>query len=159
MEKILKGAKLLAIVFSALALSTTSAHLLEFPQKIGLDIRTYAIINDQLYRFYAIAGGAYCMLAIAFAALLAWYTRRILSFRWYLAGLIMHLCWLLSWLLIVLPVNKTVAAVSGLAQRSELWSSLRFRWEWGHIVGFVFHLLALCFLIAGILNVSTKKSA
>ena len=156
MQRISNLLLFLALVFSALALSTTSAHLMEYPQKVNLDISTYTIINDHLYRFYAILGGAYCMMAIVFAGILTWLTRTVYSFRWNLAGFGLHICWLLSWLLIVLPVNKSVAAASDMEARSALWSSLRMRWEWGHIIGFCFHLLAFCFLIAGVLKGRNK---
>ena len=98
------------------------------------------------------------MLAIIFSGVLVWLTGKLSSFPWNVAGFALHVCWLLSWLLIVLPVNKSVAVANSIEERSGLWSSLRVQWEWGHIIGFGFHLLALCCLIVGVLKSDLRRA-
>lgn len=143
----------LAILFSCLALTTTSAHLLEYPQKMNLDIETYSRINGTLYLYYAIIGGIYCVIAILLSLLLVILTRKDRRlWQWNLAGFLAHVCWLVSWLTIVQPVNKNVetAAQHSFEATIPAWAELRTQWEWGHITGFAFHLLAFCFLLAGL---------
>ena len=142
----------IAILLSCLALTTTSAHLLEYPQKISLEIETYTTINGVLYKYFAVVGGLYCIGALLFSlwlVILARKEKRV--FRWSLAGLIFHLAWLISWLTMVQTVNSRVelAVQKAIQSAYPVWSAFRMQWEWGHITGFVFHLAAFCTLLMG----------
>jgi hypothetical protein len=148
----LRPVQFIALLLSCLALSTTSAHVLEYPQKISLDIETYTIINAELYKYFAIVGGLYCigaLLASLWLAVMARKEKRV--FRWSLAGFIFHTAWLVSWLTMVQPVNSRVegAMKISIQSASTVWSAYRMQWEWGHITGFVFHLAAFCSLLIG----------
>ncbi|HEY0769703.1 MAG TPA: hypothetical protein VGD31_05170 [Sphingobacteriaceae bacterium] len=146
----------LNLVISALALSTTSAHVLEYPQKIKLDIPAYTLINSNLYKFFALVGGLYCIGAIVLALILVYVSRKQRNIlRWNFWGLAFHLLWLVSWILIVNSVNSQIVDNPDAAH--QLWEQLRYRWEYGHIVGFVFHLGAFCCLTIGALNMGRDR--
>ena len=64
---------------------------------------------------------------------LAWRARNEPSAHWTLTAAISVTLALVSWLILVRPVNSAIA-------HGASWSDLRLRWELGHLVGFVFSL-------------------
>lgn len=58
----------MTLLLAALALTMTSAHVLELPQKMEYGPDLYSAVNTTMYRYFAIVGGAYTMGAIAAAA-------------------------------------------------------------------------------------------
>ena len=46
--------RFITIVLSALALTMTSAHVLELPQKMTYTAEMYAAVNTTLYRYFAL---------------------------------------------------------------------------------------------------------
>ena len=62
--------RFLTILLSALALTMTSAHVLELPQKMTYTPDMYAAVNTTLYRYFAIIGGPYQIGAIVSAIVL-----------------------------------------------------------------------------------------
>ncbi|WP_423147841.1 hypothetical protein [Rubrolithibacter danxiaensis] len=100
-----------ALLFTALALSITSAHVLEMPQKMQYTKELYSVVNTTMYHYFAVIGGVYCIGAILFSISLVFLTRKYRqTFGWALTGSIFNLLWLISWLLIVLPVNNNISA-------------------------------------------------
>ena len=75
--------------------------------------------------------------------------RRSVAFRWTLVGTLLLLAAFVSWLLLVLPVNREVAAALQASPQAvpSLWLQLRDRWEYGHATGFVLHLAGFCALV------------
>jgi hypothetical protein len=55
----LRAWRFLALVLAALALTMTSAHVLELPQKMRYDAELYAAVNTTLYRHFATVGAVY----------------------------------------------------------------------------------------------------
>jgi hypothetical protein len=142
--------RFLTIVLSALALTMTSAHVLELPQKMTYSAEMYAAVNTTLYRYFAIVGGSYQLGSIASAIVLTILVRRRSGiFRWALAGAGLLIAAFVSWLILVLPVNREVAAAIEAAPETvpSLWLQLRDRWEYGHATGFVLHLAGFCALV------------
>jgi hypothetical protein len=142
------------LLLTALALSLTSAHVLEMPQKLAYPAELYAAVNTTLYRHFATVGGAYSIGAILAAVALVFLLRdRPIARRWTVAGAFFLLLWLASWIALVLPVNGQVAIA--IAATPDLvpaiWMEHRARWEWGHALGFVFELLGLCALLVSVL--------
>jgi hypothetical protein len=132
----------------------TSAHLLEMPQKMQYGAAMYSAVNTTLYRYFAIVGGAYTMLGILCAAVLAFLTRhRSPAFRWTVAGLVGLALAFVSWLLLVQPVNNRIAAAVAASPGSvaALWQTLRDRWEFGHATGFMLQLLGFSALLVSVL--------
>src|SRR5437763_9598809 len=97
--------RFLAIILAALALTMTSAHVLEMPQKMQYDAQLYSAVNTTMYRYFAIVGGVYSMGSIIAASVLAFLVRRDWAvFRWALAGALLLVLWFVSWLTLVAPV-------------------------------------------------------
>jgi len=156
----LRSWRLLTLVLAALALTMTSAHVLELPQKMQYDAQLYAAVNTTLYRYFATIGGGYSLGAIVAASVLAFLVRTHRSaFRWTLTAAVLFMLWFVSWLMLVAPVNTQVAAALQSAPETvpALWMQLRARWEYGHAVGFVIQLLGFCALVISVL-VDTQRS-
>lgn len=147
--------RVLTIVLGALALTMTSAHVLEMPQKMQYDAQLYSAVNTTMYRYFAIVGGVYSMGSIATAVVLTFLLRRHRrAFRWALAGALLWVLWFASWLTLVAPANAQVAAAlqSSPATVPELWTRLRPRWEYGHAIGFGLQLLGFCAVVIAALG-------
>jgi hypothetical protein len=145
----------LTIVLSALALTMTSAHVLELPQKMNYSAEMYAAVNTTLYRYFAIIGGPYQIASIVSAVVLTIQVRgRSAIFRWSFVGTVLLLLAFVSWLILVLPVNQEVAAALDASPESvpSLWLRLRNRWEYGHATGFALHLAGFCALVMSVVS-------
>lgn len=148
-----------SLLFSALALGTTFAHVLELPQKLSVPIELYTVINATLYKWFALAGGPICLLAVFFSF---WLVRinflsglRTLSF---LYAALLHAGWFASWLSLVQPVNTLIKqAMSAHQTVVDVWAEHLWRWEGGHLLGFILHLGAFCFLVKGVLSLHSGK--
>jgi hypothetical protein len=146
--------RFLTIIVAALALTMTSAHVLELPQKMQYDAQLYSAVNTTMYRYFATVGGIYSMGSIIAAGVLAFLVRKSRSvFRWTLAGALLLVLWFISWLTLVAPVNNQIAAAlqSSPETLPALWMQLRERWEYGHATGFVIQLLGFCALVISVL--------
>jgi hypothetical protein len=153
--------RFVTLVLAALALSLTSAHVLEMPQKMGYDAELYAAVNTTMYRYFAVVGGVYSMGAVLAAVVLTFLVRRRRrALVWTASGAALYLLWFVSWLTLVAPVNGQVASALETAPGSVpgLWASLRARWEYGHAVGFALELLGFCALVVSVL-VETPTAA
>ena len=146
--------RFITIVLSALALTMTSAHVLELPQKMTYTAEMYAAVNTTLYRYFAIVGGPYQIGSIVSAIVLTVLLRRSVTFRWTLAGTLLLIAAFVSWLVLVLPVNREVAAALDVSPETvpSLWLRLRDRWEYGHATGFVLHLAGFCALVMSVVR-------
>jgi hypothetical protein len=139
-----KPLRVAALVLAALALTVTSAHVLELPAKMQYAPSLYAAVNGTLYRWFAIVGGIYAVAAIVAAWALAWAARsNEAAFRWAFVGAMLPTLAFIAWLALVMPVDTAVslAAEEAPERVPALWSHLRARWEYGHLTGFVFQLL------------------
>ncbi len=153
--------RFVTLVWVALALSLTSAHVLELPPRMQYGADLYAAVNPTLYRQFATVGVIYGAGQIVAAGLLAVLVRRRRrAFRWTLAGTALLVLWLLSWLIVVAPVNDEVARTLHASPDlvPAVWMRLRERWEHGHAVGFVFQLLGFCVLLIAVLLDASPES-
>ena len=147
--------RFITIVLSALALTMTSAHVLELPQKMKYSAEMYAAVNTTLYRYFALVGGPYQIGSIVSAVVLTVLVRRwSVAFRWALAGTLLLIAAFVSWLIMVEPVNREVAAALDASPETvpSLWLRLRNRWEYGHATGFVLHLAGFCALVMSVVR-------
>lgn len=143
----------ITLIAAALALTMTSAHVLEMPQKMRYDAALYTAVNGTLYRYFAIVGGVYSIAAVLATAVHAFLVRRRQpAFQWALAAAVLIALWFASWLVLVAPVNRRVAAAHAAAPETvpALWTELRPRWEWGHAVGFGLQLLGFGALVVSV---------
>ncbi len=153
--------RFVTLVWVALALTLTSAHVLELPQKMQYDAAFYAAVNSTLYRQFATMGVVYGLGQIVAAGLLAFAVRRRpRAYRWTLAGTALLVMWFVSWVLIVAPVNDEAARALSASPDlvPAVWMRLRERWEYGHAVGFVFQLLGFCVLLLAVLRDAGPES-
>jgi hypothetical protein len=158
----LNGWRFVALVLAALALTMTSAHLLELPQKMQYGPALYSAVNTTLYRYFAIVGGTYQLTSIVAAAVLAVLIRRHApAFQWTLFAAVCLGLAFLSWILLVAPVNSQIGAALERSPRSVpgLWMQLRDRWEYGHATGFVIQLVGFCALVKSLLVEIPARSA
>jgi hypothetical protein len=152
--------RFITIVLSSLALTMTSAHVLELPQKMQYGPQLYTSVNTTMYRYFAIVGGVYSMSSIVAAVVLAILVRNNRPvFWWTLAGVVLFVLWFFSWRALVAPVNNQVAAALQSAPESvpELWMRLRVRWEFGHATGFVIQLLGFSALVISIIIETPRR--
>jgi hypothetical protein len=151
--------RFITIVLAALALTMTSAHVLELPQKMAYTPEMYAAVNTTLYRYFAVIGGPYQIGAIVSAIVLTILVYRSMAFHWTLAGTLLLMAAFVSWLILVLPVNRQVAAVLDASPQAvpALWLQLRDRWEYGHATGFVLHLAGFCALVLSIVRDTPRR--
>jgi hypothetical protein len=83
----LKTLRFFSLLLTALSLTMESAHVLELPQKMRYDLPMYTAVNGTLYKSFAVVGGAYQILAIVLAIILAFALRgHGPSFAWSAAG-------------------------------------------------------------------------
>ena len=75
------------------------------------------------------------------------------GFRWTLTGVLAYFVAFGVWLLVVEPVNRTVATAFARDPDSlpQLWAALRARWEYGHVAGFALEFLGLASLLWSVL--------
>lgn len=147
--------RFVTLLFAGLAMTPTSAHVLELPRKLDMSPSLYAALNGTLYVNFARIGAIYIVGSIVCALVLAVMVRHREHVRaWTYAGAAALVLALVSWVILVAPVNREIAAaVASTPQRvPELWTELRYRWEYGHVVGFVFALAGFCALVVSVLR-------
>lgn len=151
---LLRAWRFVTIVLAMLALTMTSAHVLELPQKMRYDAQLYSAVNTTLYRHFATIGAVYTVGSILAAAVLVLLVRgRHPAFGWTLTGAACLLLAFVSWLALVAPVNREVAdAIRSVPDTvPALWMRYRARWEYGHATGFALQLVGVAALLASVL--------
>ena len=136
-------------LLAALTLTMEAAHVLELPQKMRYRPELYSAVNTTMYRYFAVIGGPLTVLVLLTGAVLVFALRHQPGFRWALVGVGAYYAAFAVWLLVVQPVNHTVAVAFSrdAASLPELWTTLRGRWEYGHVAGFVLQLVGLASLL------------
>jgi hypothetical protein len=142
------SARFLSLLFCALALAPSLAHLLELPNKIGLPRDEYLVVQ-QIYR------GWWMLAVFVFGALLSTLAltvtvrRRPGELR---AALTAFLCivaaqaifWTFTY-----PANQQTANWTLLPDN---WEELRMQWEYSHAAGALLNLVALICVIIAVLK-------
>ena len=157
----LKVWRFLTLMLAALALTMTSAHVLELSAKMRYDPELYATVNGTMYRNFAVVGGAYTIASIVAATVQAILVPgRGVTVGWTVAGAACLLLGFVSWLALVAPVNGAVAAAHRATPTSvpALWMELRPRWEYGHAAGFAI-LVGFGALLVSILAETPRRAS
>ncbi len=157
-----KALRVVALLLAALSLTMTSAHVLELPEKMQYPPLFYALVNATLYRWFAIVGGLYTIAAIVAAWAFTVSARPSpRAFRWAFAGASLLTLALVSWLVLVMPVNGMVArSVEESPWRvPALWLRLRPYWEYGHVAGFVLQLFGFIALAVAAVAVRAIRTS
>ncbi|KAB0268258.1 DUF1772 domain-containing protein [Microvirga brassicacearum] len=137
----------IALLATALALGAALAHVLELPNKIGLPRDEYFIVQ-QVYRGWDRLA---FLLLVELAAMiaLAVMSRRRPRVFWPVVGAIFCLlsAQLLFWLF-TFPAN---VATENWTRMPNDWGRLRTQWEYSHLAGAIFQVLAMAALIVAAL--------
>ena len=139
--------RFLSLLFTALALAPSLAHLLELPNKINLSAEDYLTVQ-QIYRGWALLG------IVVFGALLSTLVLTIIvrkKRRAFILTLIAFLCivgtqvvfWTFTY-----PANE---ATNNWTVLPGNWLELRNQWEYSHATGAGLNLIALITLILSVL--------
>ncbi|MCT7373965.1 DUF1772 domain-containing protein [Chelativorans salis] len=129
----IKTVQFLAIILIALALVPGGAHLIELPNKIGMDREQYLTVQ-QIYRGWALAG------FVLIGALATTLALAILSrsqgppFLFATASFLLLLTTLATFFIWVFPVNQ---ATHNWTTAPKNWQALRTQWETMHAINAV----------------------
>jgi hypothetical protein len=154
--------RFLTLLLTGLALTMTSAHVLEMPQKLQYDPALYTTVNATLYRYFALVGSAYTVGALVASVLLTVAVRnRRSAFAWTACGAFLLLVAFASWLILVNPVNLRIAQAMAADPRAvpKLWMLLRVRWESGHLLGFFLQLAGFAALVISVLVDTPRQTS
>lgn len=148
----LKVARLLSLLFAALALAPAMAHLLELPNKIGLSHDDYLTVQH-IYNGWALLG--FVVYGAIFSTLaLTLLTRRHRGEFGY--ALTAFLCLVgtqgVFWSF-TFPANRATANWTMLPDN---WIALRLQWEYSHAASAVLNLVALLAVILAVLRVERE---
>jgi hypothetical protein len=133
---------LLSLLFVALTLGLTFAHVLEIAGKLRLGARDWLTVQQNLYGAFGTIGAACEILAIAFT----WLTVRqrpagTPEARYTWAAAIAASAGLVAWAMIVAPMNTVLSAWTPASIPPD-WTRVRNRWELGHATQAVLYLTA-----------------
>lgn len=145
----LRRLRFIVLLLAALTLTMEAAHVLELPEKMAYAPELYSAVNSTMYRYFALVGGPLTVLTLLAGAVLVVVMRKEPAFRLTFVGVLAYFVAFGVWLVVVQPVNSTVAAAfaNDPASLPQLWMALRPRWEYGHAAGFVLELFGLACLL------------
>jgi hypothetical protein len=149
---VLRCLRFLSLLLTALAMGITVCHVLEIWGKLRLPPEVWITVQQNLYAAFAVGGAVFELGAILTAALVAFLVRhhRRAVFLLSLAGAGCALAGLVSWFILVAPVNEVIAAAAPERLPPD-WAAVRRAWEAGHAVGAAFFILAFSLLLWALL--------
>lgn len=148
----IKTVQFLAILLLTLSFVPSGAHLMEFPNKIGLDRDAYMTVQ-QLYSGWALSWIAALLAALALAVLSRSQTVPLVFAS--AAFLLMLAAWI-TFFVWVFPTNQ---ATGNWTRAPENWQNLRTRWEYGHAANAGLLLAAVMAVILSALTWETTEPA
>ena len=133
---------LFSLVFVALTLGLTFAHVLEIAGKLRLGARDWLIVQQNLYVAFGVIGGTCEVLAIVFT----WLTVRqrpagSVAARHTWIAAIAASTGLVVWALVVAPMNTVLSSWTPASMPAD-WTRVRNRWELGHATQAVLYAIA-----------------
>jgi hypothetical protein len=147
--------RILSVLFAALALVFSGAHLLELSNKIGLSASDYLTVQ-QLYRGWQFAGIVVVGTVVSIASL-AYAVRH--DRRVFVPTIIALLCILGTQVLFWtfnFPANR---ATDNWATLPADWETLRRRWEFAHAASALLNLGALIALLGALLGPGLERTS
>ncbi|HEX6999855.1 MAG TPA: DUF1772 domain-containing protein [Gammaproteobacteria bacterium] len=141
-------AYLLAFFFVGVSLGPSLAHLLELPNKIGLDRDAYFIVQG-IYSGWAWLGVVVLGALLATLALTIVLKGQRRAQRWAAAAFgCVVLAQIIFWAF-TFPANQ---ATSNWTEIPPEWEALRAQWEYSHAVAAIVNLIALLSLVFSVLE-------
>jgi len=139
-----------AVVFVALSMGASFAHVLELPAKLDLPGDRYLAVQG-IYRNFGAVGAVLetgSLVLMLGALVLGW--RHASSPPLFVAALVFFAGSLVTWVVVVSPMNAAFA--SWVRDLPVHWTGTRDRWEWGHVAVFGQKLVAFVLLITALLR-------
>ncbi|HEX6285475.1 MAG TPA: hypothetical protein VFZ71_11405 [Pyrinomonadaceae bacterium] len=136
----------LSLVFAALALVPSMAHLLELPNKMGLTRDEYLVVQ-QIYRGWALLG------IVVFSALISTLLLTITvrrDRRAFIFALISFLCIVGTQIVFWTYTFPTNQITNNWTMLPDNWADLRRQWEYSHATSALLNLLAMISLSASV---------
>jgi hypothetical protein len=151
-EQIMKAVQFVTVILIALSLIPGGAHLMELPNKIGLDRDSYLVVQ-QIYRGWAYAGFILipAIAATLILAVLSWSQRT--PFLFATASFVLMAASVVSFFMWVYPVNQLT---ENWTVAPENWQALRAQWEYVHAINAVVTLAALISALVATLGWSSS---
>ncbi len=141
------------LLATALAMAGAMAHAFELPNKLAMDQQDY-FAAQQSYRGWNQLAILLSIEATGMIALAISY-RRVKPIRWrMLVALAMLLLAQLVFWFFTFPAN---AATGNWTVQPENWANLRTQWEYSHLAGAIFQLLAFSFVVLAVLRWADLK--
>ncbi len=132
-----------ALMATALAMGAALAHLLELPNKIGLERDAYLVVQ-QIYRGWNLLA-LLLVVELVSMIVLAWQSRRQGPlFSYVVAAIVCLLAAQAVFWTFTYPAN---VATSSWTVLPADWESLRRQWEYSHAVGAVLQTVAMAALV------------
>src|SRR5258708_25964290 len=135
------------VLLASVAVTAPMAHVLELPNKLGLDGPSWLMIQQRLYRGWGSVFGPVDIAAIAVGLAIAWIVRHDrLALRSIVVAVGIYAAMVAVFFIFNAPVN---AAFSGwtAATMPDDWTRYRTQWETGHALTALLSLAALVFVI------------
>jgi hypothetical protein len=143
-----KWAYFIALISVSLTLGPSLAHLLELPNKIGLNVEHYFIVQG-IYRGWALLG------IVVFASVVSTLTLAVLLRKQRVPMLWAALAFvcivgaqILFWTY-TFPANQ---ATNNWTEVPPNWETLRSQWEYSHAAAALLNLLAMAALVVSVLS-------
>jgi hypothetical protein len=133
----------IALLATALAMAAGVAHVLELPNKMTLGREEYFIVQD-IYRGWNRL--AY-LLAVELAAMVAVAVRARRTPRVFVPAIAALGCLVAAQAIFWIWTFPANAATANWTTIPDNWEALRVQWEYSHLAGAGFQVLALCALI------------
>jgi hypothetical protein len=147
--------RILSVLFAALALIFSGAHLLELPHRIGLPAADYLTVQ-QLYRGWQFAG----IVVVGAIISIAWLAYAVRNDRHvFVPTIIALLCVLGTQVLFWtfnFPANR---ATDNWATLPADWETLRQQWEFAHAASALLNLGALIALLEALLGPTRERTS
>jgi hypothetical protein len=144
----LKTFYFLSLLFAALALAPTMAHLLELPNKITLSRDAYLTVQH-IYRGWAFLGFV-VVSALVSTLILTIKLRK--QHRAFMFSLVAFLCIAGTQVIFWTYTQPANRATQNWTMLPENWVALRQQWEYSHATSAVLNLTALISLILSVLH-------
>jgi len=140
-------ARFFSLLFVALILAPSMAHLLELPNKIGLSHEEYLVVQ-QIYSGWALLGIVVAGALLSTLVLTIMVRRQPRVFALTLAAFLCALAAHVAFWTFTFPANRETSNWTVLP---ENWMTLRAQWEYSHAAGAVLNLVAFIMLVLSVL--------
>jgi hypothetical protein len=143
----LKTLQFLALLFTALGLAPSMAHLLEMPNKIKLPAEQYLTVQ-QIYRGWGLLGIVEILALLSTLALAIRMRKQARAFALSFFAFLCVASNLIVFFSFVYPIDFET---NHWAELPDQWQALRMQWEYAHAVDAGLYLIALVALILSVL--------